>query len=499
VKQLSGLDSSFLNMETPTTMGHVSSLVILDASSSTGDIYTQLRQTFEERIHLLSVYRRKLATVPLGLDHPYWVDDPDLDLEFHIREIAIPAPGDDRQLGEQVARIIARPLDRSRPLWEFYVLSGLEGGRVGILTKIHHSTIDGASGVELLQVLLDTEPEGRTIEPPDETWVPERTPSGAELFARTVVELSTLPRKAIRFQLRMLRLTAQLTGNRAFRDMALGMTPGLRRLGIIDRNPGVVEPKLPNRPAPRTPFNQVITPHRRYAITTLPLSDARKVKSAFGVTVNDVVMSLCAGALRRWLIDHDALPADPLIAMVPVSVRVPTTGDDAFTNMVTGVISPLHTNIADPAVRLLAIHESMDAAKELQQAIPADLLTDATEFAPPSLAAQAARLAGRVRIANRMNPPINVTVSNVPGPRQPLYLAGAVMEHFYPASTIADGQGLNMTVQSYLDNLDFGLVACRELVPDLWDMAGHLHTELEELLAATEVVGTSAGAAPLPS
>ena len=487
MKQLSGLDASFLNMETPTTFGHVSSLIILDPASGYGadahDVYGNVRRTLEERLHLVEVYRRKLAMVPLGLDHPYWVDDPDLDLDYHVREIAIPAPGDDQQLGEQIARIVSRPLDRTRPLWEFYVLSGLAGGRVGLLTKIHHSTIDGVSGVELLHAVLDLEPEGRAIDAPLVPWTPEPSPSGIDLLGRTWLEYLTRPQKLVQFQLRMLRMTANLSGNPAFRRMAVAAVPGLSRLGLLIRDNSLQEPTLPDRPAPRTSFNRTITAHRRFAMTTLKLSDARTVKNTFGVTLNDVVLELCAGALRRYLLAHDELPDDPLIAMVPISVRTEEDKGE-YSNRVAGATCPLHTNVADVGDRLRAIHHSMIAAKELQQAIPADLLTDATQFAPPALAAQASRLAGRTRIADRLNPPVNVIVSNVPGPRAPLYLGGAAMEHFYPVSTIADGMGLNMTVQSYLDNLDFGLIACRELVPDLWDLCGHLQDEMDELLKA---------------
>lgn len=493
MKQLSGLDASFLNMETPTTFGHVSSLIILDPTAGQAlggdahDVYGNVRRTLEERLHLVEVYRRKLATVPLGLDHPYWIDDPDLDLDYHVREIAIPAPGDDRQLGEQIARIVSRPLDRSRPLWEFYVLSGLAGGRVGLLTKIHHSTIDGVSGVELLHAILDLAPEGRDVDAPLVPWRPEPSPSGVELLARTCVEYLTRPQKLVQFQLRMLRMTATVSGNPAFRRMALAAVPGLSRLGLLIRDDSLQEPTLPDRPAPRTSFNRTITSHRRFAMTTLKLSDARTVKDAFGVTLNDVVLELCAGALRRYLLAHDELPDDPLIAMVPISVRTEKDKGE-YSNRVAGATCPLHTNLAAVEDRLLAIHHSMIAAKELQQAIPADLLTDATQFAPPALAAQASRLAGRTRIADRLNPPVNVIVSNVPGPREPLYLSGAAMEHFYPVSTIADGMGLNMTVQSYLDNLDFGLIACRELVPDLWDLCDHLVDEMDELLKAAAAV-----------
>jgi diacylglycerol O-acyltransferase / wax synthase len=488
VQQLSGLDSSFLNIETPTTYGHVASLLVLDPSyGGAGDLRAALHRTFEERLHLLEVYRRKLMEVPLGLDHPYWVDDPNLDLEFHLRELALPAPGDDEQLGEQVARIISRPLDRSRPLWEIYVITGLANGRVGVLTKLHHATIDGVSGAELLHVLLDSDPEGSDVEPPAEPWQPKRAPTPLELLGRTIVAYSTKPQKAVQLQVRLLRTIARLTGNPVARETLGTAVPVLRRIGILEPSTGEERPNLPTRPAPRTPFNRPITPHRRFAFRTLSLSDAQTVKRAFDVTVNDVVMALCGGALRRYLAGHGELPEQSLVAMVPVSVRA-ESGAGESSNQVTGVIAPLHTDLADAADRLVAIHRSMAAAKELQRAIPASMLTDVTQFAPPALMGRAARLASRIRLTDRFNPPVNLIVSNVPGPRQPLYLSGARMEHFYPVSNIADGQGLNMTVQSYLDNLDFGLIACRELVPDLWTLCDGLEETMDELLKAAAAV-----------
>jgi diacylglycerol O-acyltransferase / wax synthase len=480
MKQLSGIDAAFLHTETATTFGHVASLIVVDPSTSrTGDVYGDVRRVFEQRLHLLEVYRRKLVADPLGLDQPYWVDDPELNLDFHLREIALPRPGDSRQLGEQIARLVARPLDRSRPLWEFYVISGLEGRRVGLLNKIHHSTIDGVSGAELLNVLLDTEPEGRRAEPPAKPWEPERQPTSLELMWRALSGLATRPQQAIHLQLRLWRTAGELAGLPALRRLAASAMPGGRELAPSEETGQ--RDGVPARPAPRTPWNRSVTGHRRFAFRTLSLSDAQTVKRAFGVTVNDVVMALSASALRRYLIDHDALPEDPLLAMVPVSLRI---ADEAgtFSNRVTGVIADLHTQVADPVERLQAIHDSMAAAKELQRAIPADMLSDITQFAPPALFAQASRLAAHVRMADRMNPPFNVTISNVPGPRQPLYLGGALMEHFYPVSVVADGLGLNLTVQSYLDNLDFGLISCRELVPDLWDLVDHLADAMDELL-----------------
>ena len=492
MQQLSALDTAFLSMETARQFGHVCSLVVLDSSTSaSGDIHADLIRAFEARQHLLGVYRRKLAMVPLDLDRPYWVDDPDLDLDFHIRALALPAPGNDEQLGEQVARIIARPLDRSRPLWEWYVITGMAGGRVGVLTKLHHATIDGASGVELIQLLLETEPDAPP--PPAsralERWVPESPPSAAALLARTAIGYATRPQKMVELQVQLLRTAAKLTGNPVFRQMAFAAMPGLRALRRRAGEPrdGTVPPTLTTGAAPPAPWNRTISAHRRFAFRTLRLADAQAIKQSLGVTVNDVVLALCASALRRYLEGRDALPKEPLVAMVPISVRQQASRGE-FTNRVTGTLVPIHTDLADPVARVRAVHDSMAAAKELNEAIPASILTDVTEFVPPALAAQASRLSSRIRMADRMKPPFNLTISNVPGPRVPLFLGGAAMEHFYPVSVVAEGQGLNMTVQSYLDNLDFGLVADRELVPDLWDLCDGLSEAMEELLAAAKEV-----------
>jgi WS/DGAT/MGAT family acyltransferase len=490
MQQLSALDTAFLSMETARQFGHVCSLVILDASASaSGDIHADLLRAFDARQHLLGVYRRRLAMVPLGLDRPYWVDDPDLDLDFHIRALALPAPGDDAQLGEQIARIIARPLDRSRPLWEWYVITGIEGGRVGLLTKLHHATIDGASGVELIQLLLETE-AAAPVPARDrelERWVPEAPPSAAGLLARTAIGYATRPVKMVELQVQFLRTAARLTGNPVFRQLAVAAMPGLKALRRRAGEPveATVPPTLTAGPAPATPWNRSISAHRRFAFRTLRLADAQAVKQAFGVTVNDVVMALCAGALRRYLAERDGLPLKSLVAMVPISVRQQAHAGE-FTNRVTGTVVPIHTDLDDPVERLRAIHASMAAAKELNEAIPATILTDVTEFVPPALAAQASRLSTRIRIADRMQPPFNLTISNVPGPRVPLYLGGAPMEHFYPVSVVAEGQGLNMTVQSYLDNLDFGLVGDRDLVPDLWELCDGLTDAMDELLTAAK-------------
>jgi WS/DGAT/MGAT family acyltransferase len=256
-------------------------------------------------------------------------------------------------------------------------------------------------------------------------------------------------------------------------------------------------PALPPTQAPRTPWNAAISAHRRLAFTSIPLEDAKTVRRAFGCTFNDVVMAVCSGALRGYLQHHDCLPKDSLIAMVPVSIR---SGDetDTYQNRVSALLAELATNERDPVKRLKRVQLSMAIAKGNLAAIPAETLMDYTQFAPPAVAARAMRMVSRMRIADRMNPPFNVIISNVPGPNVPLYMAGAELKHFYPVSTIADGQGLNMTVQSYNGNLDFGFVACRELVPDVWLLTELLQKSMKELLAAANKVAAKPVARAAP-
>lgn len=493
MRQLSGIDVSFLNMETPTTFGHVSSLNLYDPTHAPGGGGLEAtKQIILERIDQLAPFRRRLVEVPLGLDLPYWIEDPHFDIDFHVRHHAVPPPGTPEQLSEVVSRIVARPLDRGRPLWELYVIEGVDGGRlIAQLTKVHHAAIDGAAGAMMLAAILDTDPDYRPAGDPA-PWTPERIPTDDELLRLTAVEYLKRPEKMVRQSVRALRDLAAVTqsgGLRILADLAAQPVPGpvgsmmrqrLRRhYGEDVDHP----PALPPTQAPRTPWNQAIGRHRRFAYTSVPLEDAKTIRRAVGCTFNDVVMALCSGTLRRYLELHDCLPDEPLIAMVPVSVRSGGE-DDAFQNRVSGVMADLATNEADPLARLRRVQQSMSVAKENFAAIPADTLQDFTQFAPPAVAARAMRMYSRLRIADRMNPPFNLIISNVPGPSFPLYSAGARLEHFYPVSAIVDGQGLNMTVQSYAGNLDFGFIADRDLVPDLWTMTELLQDALQELLDA---------------
>src|SRR3954470_105220 len=470
MQQLTGLDAAFLAMETPSVYGHVGSVCVLDPWPAPEPLtLDRLTRVIESRLHLIPPFRRRLVTVPFGVDQPYWIEDPDFDIEFHVRELALPAPGDDRQLADQAARLHARPLDRRRPLWELYLIHGLQGGRAAIYTKVHHSAIDGVSGNDILTALLDLTPEGREMEdvPP---WQCDPVPGNIRMLGSSALSLAGQPLRAARLTYGVLR---SLPG--------LAKSPARPRLPIIDnllgRDSRVMLPSAPLR-APATPFNKSITAHRRWAFRDMDLADIKAIKNSAGLTVNDVVMALCAGALRRYLDDHGILPSDPLVAAVPVSIRAE---GEKLGNRVSTMLAPLPTNVDDPAERLRLTHEAMLAAKEQHGALPADLLGDVTQFAAPALANQAARLAARMRLVERISP-FNLIISNVPGPNVPLYYAGAKLEAYYPLSAIADGQGLNITVMSYGGKMFFGLIADRDLVPDLDVLASYLVSELKELL-----------------
>jgi WS/DGAT/MGAT family acyltransferase len=495
MRQLNGIDVSFLNMETPAVFGHVSSLNIYDPAGAPGGAGLEAtKQTILERIDRLAPFRRRLVEVPMGLDLPYWIEDPDFDIDFHVRHHAVPPPGTPEQLSEVVSRIVARPLDRSRPLWELYVIEGVEGGRlIAQLTKIHHAAIDGAAGAQMLSAILDTDPDFRPSGY-STPWEPETVPTDEELLRITMAEYLRRPEKFVRLGVRTMREFAAATqsgGLRALADIVAQPMPGplgqMMRQRLRSQYGEDVDhaPALPPTHAPRTPWNASITPHRRFCYGTVSLEDAKTIRRAFGCTFNDVVMAVCAGTLRRYLDAHDVTPDESLIAMVPVSVRTGSE-DDTYQNRVSAMLADLATNEADPVVRLRRVQHSMTAAKERFAAIPAETLQDYTQFAPPAVAARAMRMYSRLRIADRMNPPFNLIISNVPGPNYPLYMAGARLEHFYPVSALADGQGLNMTVQSYNGNLDFGFIADRELVPDLWTMMDHLQDSMAELLTAAQ-------------
>lgn len=472
MRQLTSLDAQFLALENARQTGHVGSLAMLDPATAPEGSFGchEVTRLISERGTQLPPLRWRLAEVPLGLDHPYWVEEAEIDLGYHIREMALASPGTDQQLADQVARIMARPLDRARPLWELYVIEGHESGLVAVLTKIHHAVIDGLSGAEIMALLLDLTPEGREVEPPEEDLA-DPSPSTAQMLG---LGLLGLPR----YPLRMLRALPKAIPN--LDQTAFGVFPGV---GTVSRvaaklvRDGVDRPDLV---APKTKFSGRISPHRRFAFGQIELEAVKAAKNKHGTTVNDVVVSVCAGAVRRWLIEHDDLPDAPLVAQVPVSVR---TGDQfgTYGNRILLMAAPLYTDIEDPVERLLKTHEALADMKERRGALPAMLLRDANNFIPPAVFARAARLTFAYSTSRQGRSAWNLVISNVPGPQFPLYMAGAKLVANYPVSVILDGMGLNITVMSYMGHMDFGIVADRDQMPDVDVLLDYMHEELAAL------------------
>src|SRR5438067_5820840 len=478
LRQLTGLDAQFLALETPRQYGHVGGLAVLDPSTTpTGRMeLADVHNLIAGRLPLLPPFRWRLKQVPLDLDYPYWIEAPDFDLEYHVRELALAPPPTDAKLAEQVARIFSRPLDRSRPLWEVYLIHGLRDRRVALLTKIHHSVIDGMSGAEILGVLLDLTPEGREPPPPP-GQEGERDPGELEMLGRALLGM---PRYFERALGALPSTLPNLEETPILREL-----PGAKTLGAVSgrlvralrRRPSRVLERS-NLTPPRTSFNGRVSAHRRFAFGQLSLDAVKAIKNEHGCTVNDVIVALCAGAVRRWLEEHGELPDQPLVAQMPVSVRTEEQ-QGTYGNRIGMLAVPVFTDEADPVRRLRRTHEALKAAKDLHKALPAQLLQDATQFIPPAVFARASRVT--MSLAATRRPIWNLVISNVPGPQFPLYCAGARMEANYPVSVITDGMGLNITVMSYCGHLDFGIVADREQMPDVWCLIDWIEAELEEL------------------
>ena len=472
MQRLSGLDAAFLYYETPSTHTHVAAIMIIDPSSVEGGYsFAHVKEVVRERLHLVPQFRRKIAFVPFNLGHPYWVEDADFDLDYHVRRIGAPTPGGPEELAEIAGDIASRKLDRSRPLWEMWVVEGLQDGNIAVVSKMHHSTIDGVSGANLMVHLFDLEPNPAPKPPPEKPWQPEPEPSDLSLVAHALPDLATRPIKMVTTVGKTLGAVANFTMTR-MRSSGPGMpTPGT---------------------APRTSFNAPITPHRNVAYCRVSLTDVKDVKNAFGTTVNDVVLAVCSGALRRYLQEVDGVvPDKSLFAAVPVSVHGQTQTEGQ--NQVSVMFSSLYSDIDDPVERLKAIHEANKGAKEEHKAIGADLLQNWVQFAAPTTFAVAARIYSALGLAERTPVIHNCVISNVPGPPIPLYIAGSRVVALYPLGPIMTGAGLNITVISNMDAMDFGFIACRELMPQLWGLAEAIPDALAELHKAAEATGPTGG------
>ena len=464
MERLSGLDASFLYLETPSLHMHVSMGAVFDADTVPGGYrFDKVRDLVASRLILAPIFRRRLVEVPFRLGHPYWVDDPSFDIDFHMRRAALPAPGGLEELSTFIGDVCSRQLDRSKPLWQMYIVEGLAGGRIAMVTKMHHATIDGVSGAELLAQLFDLEPITEPAAEDPAAAGAAHVPSDLELVGQAMLARLTRPPKIARLAWR--------TG-KAILDV--------RRVRQSDDSRGKAAMPLT---APRTSLNGAITPHRKVAFSSISLDDVKRLKNAKGTTVNDVVLAVCTGALRRYLEERGELPESPLVATVPVSVHA-SASDAKGTNKVSAMFVNLPTQIDDPIERLMTIHEGTKGAKEEHNTLGANVLLDWAEHATPNVFAAAARAYSRLKLADRHRPIHNLVISNVPGPDFPLYFAGAELVAGFPLGPIMDGAGLNVTVMSYRGVLNWGLMACAETVPGVDDLATYFPAALDELLLA---------------
>jgi len=470
--RLSGLDASFLYFESSTSLMHVCGLLVLDPTTIAGGGYDffRLRDDLRRRVGRNPAFRRKVHDTILNLDHPVWVDDDEFDIEHHVRHASVPAPGGRDELAAVCGDIAGQPLDRGRPLWEMWIIDGLADGTIAVMTKMHHATVDGVSGANLVSELCSLEPGDAPLPAPAVTEPAARRPSDLRIAVDGALRLARRPVKFARLL-----------------PPTVGVLP--EWIGRARRGTAMPAPFT----APRTSFNGTITGHRSVAFARLDLADVKEIKNAFGCTVNDVVLTICSGALRQYLADRGELPANSLVAMVPVSVHGKSTAPG--TNKVSGMFAALASDVADPVERLARIAEQNRVAKEHHKTLSASLLQDWAQFAAPNTFALAVRVYSKLRLAERHPVIHNLVISNVPGPPMPIYFLGARIIGFYPFGPVFHGAGLNVTVLSNDGHLDVGLIACRELAPRLWDLADDLAPALAELLSAARRLGSS----PTPS
>ncbi|WP_431949734.1 WS/DGAT/MGAT family O-acyltransferase [Nocardia lijiangensis] len=464
MERLTGLDASFLYLETGTQHLHVCALLILDPTAEGAKYsFDSFKAELGRRVPLIPQMRRRLHEVPFNLDHPVWVEDPDFDLDYHIRRIGIPSPGGRRELAELVGDIASRPMDRDRPLWQMNVVEGIDGDKVAVICKYHHAAVDGITGTNMMMHLCDMEP-GLTRPEPTEEWQPESAPNDWKLLAEAVVRL---PDKV---------------GFVGMVPKTVGMLAGFAQRRR-NNQAGMAVPLT----APRTPFNKAITPHRAVAFAEADLADIKAIKTAFDVKVNDVVLTVVGGVLRAYLDKHGELPDRSLIASVPVSVHESTRHTEGI-NKVSSLFSELGTDIADPVERLRSVAAANRDAKEEHDLIDADFLQDWSKYAPPNTFQLAARVYSSLKLAEHHPVVHNLVVSNVPGPPMPLYFLGVKVDAMYPFGPVFHGAGLTVTVLSNNGDLDIGFIACKELVPDVATMADVVPGIIDELRTAAREV-----------
>jgi len=496
MKHLSVVDGAFLHMESAEMPMHVGSLNLFEPPAGyTGEgYYEAVKAHVAKRMHMAAVFTRKLALMPFDLANPVWIHDDDIDLDYHVRYMVLPKPGTMAQMEALAARLHSMLLDRSRPLWEFYIIEGLADGRIGFYGKVHHAAVDGQAGVAMATSMFDLTPEPRAVKPPREARANTYQLGVAELLAAA---LTNQVQQLVQ-SVKLLPKVASTAYGAAKEAIAT------RRNESADDRAARKAEKAPTRfkLAPATPFNHSITNQRAFAAISLPLPEVKAIGKAVGASINDVVLWLCSTALRSYLKEGRELPDKSLVAGVPISLR--QEGDTTANNQVAGTLIDLGTEIADPAARLKAIKRGTAAMKKEMGTFRGVIPTDFPSLGSPWLISGLASLYGRSRIADWLRI-TNVTISNVPGSRVAVYLCGAKMTDYYPLSIVVHGIALNITVQSHVDQLCFGLIACRRAVPDVHALGDHLQramTTLRALVApalaaaAVEAPRASEGAKP---
>lgn len=462
MRRLGGTDALFLAMETPSWHQHIAGLTVLDPTDAPGFDYERAVEVLAARLPLAPKFTWKLKEVPFGLDRPVWVEDDDFRIERHCRRVGVPAPGGKRETAEMLSQILETQLDRRHPLWEYWFLEGLKGGRVAMVLKFHHALLDGVSGASLATVLLDIEPDAEVPEAPDDIESAGPEPSTLGLLLRSARVDNMLA-------VNLTRYAGQLTR---------------RGIALLDYGRDHPTQLLPTN-VPRVAWNDKVGPHRACAFTSVSLSDLKRIKEHIGVKVNDIVLALCSGAFRLYLDENGGIPEQPLYTSCPVSTRA--DGDNTLDNQISNMFVSLATDVDDPIERVHAIAESSRNAKGMSEAMQAKQIQSLGETAPPLVLNSAVRAIHATGAMNAMPTVVNTVVSNVPGPPFPLYFGGALATGMFPGSVILEAMGLNVTVISYVDRVDFGFAADPELVPDLWDMADDIPRALAELLDAADL------------
>jgi diacylglycerol O-acyltransferase / wax synthase len=453
--RLTALDTSFLHLEDAGAHMHVAAVLTFDGPPPA---YQDLVEAITARLHMVPRYRQRLAFVPLGQGRPCWVDDPHFNAGYHIRHTALPAPGTDEELKRLAARVFGQRLDRNKPLWEIWLVEGLDDDRFAVLSKTHHALVDGVSGVDILSVLFDISPETPAPTAPEPAaWLPRPLPSRTELLAEALLERGTVPGEVVRVVRRTTRAPRH-----ALRRVAEGLT-GVGAMAWAGLSP-----------APRSPLNVAIGTHRRYTWVDADLLQFKAIKSALEGTVNDVVLTAVALGLGRWMRGRgESTDGLVLKAMVPVSVRAEAERG-ALGNRVATMWAPLPVGVEDPLDCFTEIRDAMRGLKESGQAVGAEALTQLADFAPPTIMSQAARLQSRQRF-------FNLVITNVPGPQIPLYLLGRPLRGLYPVVPLANHQALGIAVMSYNGRIGFGLLADFDALPDVEVIAAELRGAIADL------------------